>query len=444
MSKNIKDAVSIIFTFKDEVFVIKRQNHLRSFPGYLAFVGGKVDKEDYDEADHLLKEYAQYPIHLINALYREVAEETSIKLHEIKKKNISYIGNALSPDFNPVRFNTYFFKVELDERIEFTLDEYEIEKGWWDRPESILKTWSEGEHLIVPPIRYYLRELAQDISSSNELNYIRKTHEEKIPLVESISDLIQYMPLSNTLPPADRTNAFYIRGDLKTLVDPSPKDEAELEKTLNTIDAIDQIRITHYHRDHYQFTDEIAKRLNVKVLMTKDTYDLILKHRPHGYFDGIDIKFVKDLDKVTTWKGQEVKVYEVPGHAKGHIALAPTSMNWFIAGDLFQGVGSVVVGGENASMQKYCESLQRVIDLDPKCVIPSHGIALGGVEIIKKNLSHRFKREKQILELFLKFQDLEEVYNKVYFGLDERLRPYAMANIESHLEKLKIEGRVNY
>ena len=444
MSKNIKDAVSIIFTFKDEVFVIKRQNHLRSFPGYLAFVGGKVDKEDYEKADHLLKEYAQYPTHLINALYREVAEETAIQLHEVKQKSISYIGNALSPDFNPVRFNTYFFKVELDEKIEFTLDEYEIEKGWGERPTSILNNWSHGEHLIVPPIRYYLSELAQDIKSTNELNYIRRTEEDKVPLVETISELIQYMPLSNTLPPADRTNAFYIRGELKTLVDPSPKDEHELERTLNTIDPIDQILITHYHRDHYQFTDQIAKRLGVKVIMSEDTYDLILKHRPKGYFDGIEVKFVKDLDKITTWKSQDVRVYEVPGHAKGHIALAPSNMNWFIAGDLFQGVGSVVVGGENASMKKYCESLQRVIDLNPKCVIPSHGIALGGVGIIKKNLAHRFKREKQILELFLKYQDLEEVYNKVYFGLDKRLKPYAMANIESHLEKLKLENKVSY
>ena len=87
--------------------------------------------------------------------------------------------------------------------------------------------------------------------------------------------------------------------------------------------------------------------------------------------------------------------------------------------------------------------MKKVIELDPKCVIPSHGIALGGVEILKKNLDHRQRREEQIFELYQVNSNIDELYKKIYFGLPESLRPYAIANIESHLDKLKEESRIS-
>lgn len=439
MSKVIRDAVSIIFKLKDEIFVIKRQNHLRSFPGYLAFVGGKIDKEDYIENNLNTKVYAQHPIHLVNALIREVKEETQLDLVELKNLEITYVGNALSPDFNPVRFNTYFFLINLESKIDFNLDQDEIEKGWWSTPDKIIKEWDSGDHLILPPIKYFIKNILSNI----ELKYQRVIDDLKVPHVETISDLIQYMPLSNTLPPATRTNCFYIKGSFNIIIDPSPKNDQEMAKLLNSFNIVHKILITHYHKDHYERVDVIAKKLSVPIIMTPDTHKLILAHRGSDYFKDIEIEFVKDLDCVCNWKGEDVLVYEVYGHAKGHIALAPESMRWLIAGDLFQGIGSVVVGGENACMSEYFKSLQRVIDLNPSCVIPSHGIALGGVEIIKKNLDHRKRRESQILDLYDLHPNLDELYEKIYFGLDDNLRPYAMANIEAHLDKLRKDNRIN-
>ena len=40
------EAVTAILVCEEEVFVIKRQPHLRAFPGYHAFPGGKIDAED--------------------------------------------------------------------------------------------------------------------------------------------------------------------------------------------------------------------------------------------------------------------------------------------------------------------------------------------------------------------------------------------------------------
>ena len=65
MTIKIKKAVSVILKYKDEIYYIKRQNFLRAFPGYTAFPGGKVDKEDLD---------------LIHTVKREIQEELQFEL----------------------------------------------------------------------------------------------------------------------------------------------------------------------------------------------------------------------------------------------------------------------------------------------------------------------------------------------------------------------------
>ena len=41
------EAVSSVFFFQDQIFVVVRQNHLEVFPGYHAFPGGKIDSQDH-------------------------------------------------------------------------------------------------------------------------------------------------------------------------------------------------------------------------------------------------------------------------------------------------------------------------------------------------------------------------------------------------------------
>ena len=42
----MREAVAAIFVHEEDIFVIRRQEYLRAFPGYYAFPGGKVDPED--------------------------------------------------------------------------------------------------------------------------------------------------------------------------------------------------------------------------------------------------------------------------------------------------------------------------------------------------------------------------------------------------------------
>jgi glyoxylase-like metal-dependent hydrolase (beta-lactamase superfamily II) len=245
------------------------------------------------------------------------------------------------------------------------------------------------------------------------------------------------------------TNCFLIGepGSDTLIVDPSPKDETVYA---NLKDILEQIRdfkdfkysgifITHSHGDHHQHAPELAREYSLPVIISENSHRRILSKSGGDYFKGIEVKHAKEGDKVIRWNGLDVNVYEIPGHDEGHLGLAPQGMDWFLAGDLIQGVGTVVIGKEEGNMAKYFNSLKRVIELNPKYVMPSHGGPQPSVKILKKTLNHRIKREKQVLKLFKRGKTTEQMVEIIYKGVDQRLWPLALMNIEGHLEKLKQE-----
>ncbi len=447
MSKII-DAVSIVITCGDELFAIQRQNFLKAFPGYWAFPGGKV--ELHDESF-----YQDHPFtksidpRLFGAAVREGKEELGIDLaQELLLGNIEridYLGLAVTPDFNPFRFATTFFRFHLKQKYEFIVDHNEAKVAQWMKASDLLNLYAQGQILAVPPVIKVIQCLGEnpDLTTIDDLNF-HYDHDKYVPFIESLKSVRQLMPLSHTLPPATRTNAFLIGDDgPKILIDPSPQDKEEYFKLKNTIDlfGLDKILLTHHHPDHHEHSVELAREYKVPMLMSEDTHRRLGYKLPH-YFEGVEIHLVKEGDVITDWLGRKVLVYEVPGHDEGQIALAPDDMSWFIAGDLFQGVGTVVIGDDEGDMAKYFATLERVIALSPKVLFPSHGIGLGGVNILENTLEHRKLREKQVLHFHQEGLGVDEMLEKIYEKVDERLWPYARKNISKHLEKLKTEGLI--
>ena len=213
----------------------------------------------------------------------------------------------------------------------------------------------------------------------------------------------------------------------------------ELEKFLNTLKdfSFDNIFLTHHHPDHHEFSTSIAKVRSVPMSMGKKTHQMILDRFGADYFDGIEINFFKEGDILTQSLGRDIRVYEVPGHDEGQLALAPDSMEWFLVGDLIQTFGTVVIATPEGDMAQYFKTMQRVIDLKPKIVIPSHGIAVGGTFKLEETLKHRKMREVQIIKLLREGKTAEEMLPIIYEGLDVKLHPYALMTIESHLVKIQ-------
>ncbi|MCO4756333.1 MAG: NUDIX domain-containing protein, partial [Bacteriovoracaceae bacterium] len=333
-------SVLAILKHGDEIFFINRQDHLRVFPGYCSFPGGKVDRKE-SELDHF-----GLPPKLLGALARELMEELRFDIvHEIKNENIlsiRQIGQAITPDFNPYRFEAHYLLIEVSEKPKFTLCSNEIKNAFWMQPKQLRLKYECGELIVIPPMWNVLDYLENSREGIESFNLI--TPDSEVPCLESIYGVKQFMPLSNTLPPAERTNAFFI-GDI--LVDPSPKDASELDKLMNSIpkDKVKNIFITHHHGDHHNLSTKVAKELGASILLSRYTYERIVEVSGKEHFVDVDITFCQERDVVTNWLGKKVIVHEIPGHDEGHLGLAPESLEWFIAGDLYQGVGTVVIGG---------------------------------------------------------------------------------------------------
>ena len=444
----MKESVSAVFLTQDQIFFIKRQNYLAVFPGYYAMPGGKVDLGDSTQE----LTGPLWPTHIkpqiLHALIREVKEELNYDLlEEIAKGevlSIDDIGIAITPEFNPYRFKNYFLKITLKNPKEFHIDINEAEFGEWNTPKNLLDRYNSGLVLAVPPAITLLKVFEQNPYHNTPIDLsLPYDSETEVPMIESICGVRQLIPLSHTFPPANRTNSFIIGDEdqIKYLIDPSPKDEAELSKFLKSVDKIgfDRIFLTHHHPDHYEFSRDIALKYKVAMEMSQFTYTII----GQNYFEGIEVNLRKEGDVITKSLGHDVRVYEVPGHDEGQLALAPDNMSWFLAGDLIQTIGTVVIGGPEGDMQKYFNSLNRVINLNPKNIIPSHGIIIGGVNKIEQTLRHREERENQIKELLGMGRTLNEILAVIYVGLKPELLPYALKTIEAHITKIHNEDIKN-
>jgi glyoxylase-like metal-dependent hydrolase (beta-lactamase superfamily II)/8-oxo-dGTP pyrophosphatase MutT (NUDIX family) len=442
----IVDAVTAVLLHGGELYLARRDRHLAAFPGFHAFPGGKVDAEDSDEPLPQAV-FAGHAPRLVRGLAREMHEELDYDLitHAGVVRSIRLMGIALTPPAAPIRFNTHFYRVELDHKPEFKLCAHELECGEWATPAEWLRRYQRGELLLAPPTMMAVRALAAD----PEAHSVGFDQWPPMTPVEAMYGVKQFFVRSNTLPPAMHTNCFLVGdpGAPRLLVDPSPNSREELERLYEAAQraGFDEVFLTHHHPDHRQYADEIARRAGVPLAMSAWTLNhLRSKEARYGvgpdYGAGLVIKTYAEGDVATRWQDQPVRVLEVPGHDEGQLALMPDTRAWCIVGDLIQGIGTVVIAPPEGDMRKYFVTLERLIALQPKAIYPSHGLALGGTHYLEQALAHRRMREAHVLKLFQAGRSMQEMLAEIYKDVDPRLLPLAQINIESHLAKLRQDG----
>lgn len=414
----MRKSVVAAIQFEDQLFYIKRNEKLSVFPGYLSFVGGKVDKGE------AIKE----------ALYREIQEELGFNLNDSIVESIEPWAIAITPEFNPYRFETHFYRVVVKKRPEFAFNG-EIKEGLWLDRMQFYKLFDQGEFITIPPIKI----LTDKIHSTEYLGHLKIDFDNEIPILESLKDLFVLFPKSNTFPPANRTNCFVIGKEEAIIVDPSPCDEIEYEKLKKLITQFKPrlIFLTHHHRDHIERANLLAKEFNIPIFSSLDTKERIERRWDKNYFNGITWKEAFEGMKLGNWLGEDLHVVAVPGHDEGQLMIMDSKRRFAIVSDLIQTIGTVVVGDEEGDMTKYFLSMEKVISLNPKVIFPSHGIGLGGVWKIKQTLSHRKQREKVIKDLYLQGRSEDEILTIIYADLPKELIKYAKKTISCHLDRIK-------
>ena len=427
--------------------MVKRQPYLRAFPGYVAFPGGKIDPGDVRPGIVHPMLSAHSDRHLA-ALHRELWEELGYSLEESLENDavheIDLFGTAVTPAFEPVRFNAHYYKIVLAHKPEFRLDQNEIAEGYWQKASRLSDQYRRGRALMVVPMRNTLFALAEDISAKRTDAFNLEVAQESLPVLELIDGLRTIPVPSNTLPPATTTNALCLGdpGAACILVDPSPRSDAVYLQLLDTLRELgpDAILITHHHPDHHERAMRLAREMNLPVMLTAQTRVNLETGYGQEYTRGVALQAISEGQEITRWKGEAVRVYELPGHDDGMVGLAPDDLAWFFVSDLAQSNGSILIPEKGGDLVAYMRSLQRVIDLEPEVVLPSHGIPSGGTVLLERTLAHREEREAQIRPWYERGAGRRTILEEVYPELDPSLHVLALQTIDQHLKKLRMEN----
>jgi glyoxylase-like metal-dependent hydrolase (beta-lactamase superfamily II) len=420
------------------VYMIKRSGTLKEFPGYHTFPWDEIKKTEAGPPSNA-------------ALSRMTTGQLGFDLDRAREsgkiKQVTHLGTAPLLDFRPFGRVTHFYLIELEEQIPFEVDTEKIGRGEWNTPAEFVRRYERGEMLVLPAALHLLRMLRHGKASITLSGFdLSGDRENEVPYIEPLAGIYQLIHRSLILPPGHRTNCFIIGdgGGQRLAIDPSPANKKEYRRMANTLKkfGVTHIFITHHHPDHLNRAPRLARDLSLPVIMSPNSHQRLLRKRGRGYFKKIDIKFAREGDRLGHWLGQPVRVYEVPGHDEGQLALAPDTMAWFLAGDLIQGAGTVVIPTREGDMARYFRTLERIIGLNPGVILPSHGQVLGSVESLKKTLVHRKHREAQILHLYQKGVTPRRMVKIIYGNANRLTRWLALENIKSHLKKLHQDQKI--
>lgn len=213
------------------------------------------------------------------------------------------------------------------------------------------------------------------------------------------------------------TNTWIVEVDGAVwVIDPGPDEDVHLSAVVAAARALGEpagLALTHDHMDHSEGIESLQIKLGGLPLLR-------FADRPASPFE----------------------VIETPGHAADHLVF--TIGEVLFSGDLILGQSSTIVPPGGGTLIAYLESLQKVIELDPKLILPGHGEPINdAVAAVIAQREHRLKRERD-LEAALADQlyDREALLDRVWSDVPDALRIAAHVTMQTNLEKLDLEGKL--
>jgi glyoxylase-like metal-dependent hydrolase (beta-lactamase superfamily II) len=239
-----------------------------------------------------------------------------------------------------------------------------------------------------------------------------------------------------------RTSSYILQGKTTMLVDAvsdEPDYLARVQEALGEGRALDRLVVTHAHRDHVAGARAVVERWPA-VMPSK------IPWVGEDESTGVSWEALRDKAFVEAGDGQ-LWVLHTPGHAPDHLCLFDVRSGQLWSGDLLiNGSTVVIAASRGGSLRQYLDSLRRLLDLQPRRILPAHGDAIEHpVSLIRAYLSHRGLREKQILAaLAAEPSTIPQLVERVYAS--EALAPSLLAaaaeNVLAHLLMLEEDGRV--
>ena len=233
-------------------------------------------------------------------------------------------------------------------------------------------------------------------------------------------------------------NTYVISGEIPTLVDAATGKAAHLTALAEALAStqLAQVLVTHAHPDHANGCDPIAERWP----------DAVFRKMPwpeRDQLQSVECVPIEDGDRIPAGDGTLLAVH-TPGHAPDHLCFFDETTGTLFSADLVVPGSSVVIpASRGGSLAQYLASLRRVLALAPARMLPAHGRAIDDPgAVLSQHLEHRQRREDQIVAaLHAGDRRPEAIVDRLYEGLDPRLKRLGQESVLAHLVKLRDEGR---
>ena len=263
--------------------------------------------------------------------------------------------------------------------------------------------------------------------------------EMKVMTITELSPLVRRITAGNySVFTGPGTNTYLVGKEEITVIDPGPAMPEHIENIAKACgDDIKQILVTHTHPDHSPGAKLLHQRTAAPVMgmyaLHKQTQDKTFKAN----------KVLEDGDEIREIE-YTLKAIHTPGHASNHLCYLLEEEKMIFTGDHIMEGSTVVIGPPDGNMKQYIESLEKLKQFDISMIAPGHGNLIKDPKsVVDWIVSHRMFREKKVVDALTEFSkaNLDQLVEKVYDDVDERLHGIARASLLAHLNKLIEEDK---
>jgi glyoxylase-like metal-dependent hydrolase (beta-lactamase superfamily II) len=236
------------------------------------------------------------------------------------------------------------------------------------------------------------------------------------------------------------------RGEV-AVIDPGPDDPAHIAALLDAVvdEKVVAILCTHTHRDHSPAAAAVKAATGAPIMGCAPLVLDDLGPRADASFDDsyAPDRVMQDGEQVSG-TGWTLEAVATPGHTSNHLCFALNETGALFTGDHVMGWSTTVVSPPDGDMFAYMASLDRLMKRRDRIYYPAHGDPVDNPQRFVRGLAgHRKQREGQILRLLRDgVGGIPAMVERMYVGLDPRLRGAAGRSVLAHLIDLRDRGVV--
>ncbi len=248
------------------------------------------------------------------------------------------------------------------------------------------------------------------------------------------------------------TNTFLLGQAQVAVIDPGPQIASHHEAILAAGEGrISHIFVTHAHLDHSEGAAALAEATGAPIFAfgTADAGRSLLMESlgdSTGGGEGRDTAFRPDrllrdgdLIEAGDWS---LRAIHTPGHMGNHLSFLWDDQ--LFCGDVVLGWSSTLISPPDGDLVDYFRSLDRILSLNPRRLLPAHGAPVDDPPArIAELRFHRRQRSAQILHALRDGPaDAAALARRIY-DVPPQLLPAAARNVLSHLIALTELGALS-